>query len=456
MARDLKSKISNIQYVTLTLLEAPVLAFMLAFIIRYIPDPDSDTYHFSGNENIPVYIFMSIIVAVFLGLTISAEEIFRDRNILRRERFLNLSRNSYLLSKVTILMGISAIQSLLFVLVANPILGIKGMSITYWLALFASAFTANMIGLIISASFNSVITIYIVIPLLLIPMMVLSGAMFSFDKLNRTITRPDKVPLIAEFMPTRWTYEALMVSQFKDNRYSSLVYTAEGDTYYSLQKKISQADFNTVHRLPQLSAILEGLKEEYEKPQKKNSTENDLALIRNELGKIAATTEAGAFSQINALYPGLFNVAVAGSLSEYLSELTLFFNNQVNEAERIKDDFVNLNKDKLKKLEKNYYNYKLEEIVTRYYDPDKIITFKNSLIQNTDPVYLDPAGRGLLNFRTHFFAPSKNISGKRVDTYAFNISLLFISSLLLYLILYFDLLSVTVKKIARYRTRKAD
>lgn len=456
MARDLKSKVSNIQYVTLTLLEAPVLAFMLAFIIRYIPDPDSDAYHFSGNENIPVYIFMSIIVAVFLGLTISAEEIFRDRNILRRERFLNLSRNSYLLSKVTILMGISAIQSLLFVVVANPILGIKGMSMTYWLALFASAFTANMIGLIISASFNSVITIYIVIPLLLIPMMVLSGAMFSFDKLNRTITRPDKVPLIAEFMPTRWTYEALMVSQFKDNRYSSLVYTAGGDTYYSLQKKISQADFNTVHRLPQLAAILDGLKEEYEKPEKKNSTENDLALIRNELGKIAATTGAGAFSQINALYPGLFNKAVAGSLSEYLSELTLFFNNQVNEAERIKDDFVNLNKDKLKILEKNYYNYKLEEIVTRYYDPDKIITFKNSLIQNTDPVYLDPAGRGLLNFRTHFFAPLKNLSGKPIDTYAFNISVLFISSLLLYLILYFDLLSVTVKKIARYRTRKTD
>jgi len=95
-----------------------------------------------------------------------------------------------------------------------------------------------------------VITIYIVIPLLLIPMMVLSGAMFSFDKLNRTISRPDKVPLVAELMPTRWSYEALMVSQFKDNRYSSLVYTADGETFYSLQKKISQADFNSVHRIP--------------------------------------------------------------------------------------------------------------------------------------------------------------------------------------------------------------
>lgn len=63
-----------------------------------------------------------------------------------------------------------------------------------------------------------------------------------------------------------------------------------------------------------------------------------------------------------------------------------------------------------------------------------------------------PAGRGLLNFRTHFFAPSKNISGKSIDTYAFKIAVLFLSSFVLYLILYFDLLSVTFKLIARYRT----
>lgn len=456
MARDLKSKISNTQYVLLTLLEAPFLAFILAFIIRYIPDPDSDVYHFSGNENIPVYIFMSIIVAVFLGLTISAEEIFRDRSILRRERFLNLSRNSYLLSKVTILMAISAIQSLLFVLVANPILEIKGMTLEYWLALFASSFTANMIGLIISASFNSVITIYIVIPLLLIPMMVLSGAMFSFDKLNRTITRPDKVPLIAEFMPTRWSYEALMVSQFKDNRYSSLEYTADGETFYSLQKKISQADFNTVHRIPELRSVLQDAMEINGDQAENIKLQNDLSLIRNELAKITSSSDVVEFERLDDLYPERFSNDAGKALSDYFGDIAGFFNRQVNEAERIKDEFVSLNRDRLKTLEKDYYNYKLEEIVTRYYDPDKIIKFSNSLIQNTDPVYLDPPEKGLLQFRTHFFAPSKNICGKKVDTYVFNVTMLFIISFLLYLFLYFDLLSVTVRFISRYRTVKTD
>ena len=102
-------------------------------------------------------------------------------------------------------------------LVANGILEIQKMTFAYWLALFSTAVCANMIGLVISSAFNSAVTIYIVIPLVMIPMMVLSGAMFSFDKLNRKITTIDKVPLVAELMPTKWSYEALMVHQFKDN-----------------------------------------------------------------------------------------------------------------------------------------------------------------------------------------------------------------------------------------------
>ena len=46
--RDFFSKISNTQYVALSLLEAPVLGFILSSIIRYIEDPDSGTLHFQG------------------------------------------------------------------------------------------------------------------------------------------------------------------------------------------------------------------------------------------------------------------------------------------------------------------------------------------------------------------------------------------------------------------------
>ena len=449
--RDFRSKTANRQYVILTLLEAPVLGFILSFIIRYIPDPDSDRYIFSDNENIPIYIFMSIIVALFLGLTISAEEIFHDRKILKRERFLNLSRTSYLVSKIAILIIISSLQSFLFVIIANPVLGIKGMYFHYWLALFTTSFCANMMGLNISASFNSAITIYIVIPLLIIPMMVLSGAMFPFDKLNRKIGNIDKVPLIAELMPTRWTYEALIVTQFKDNRYSKVEYTKDKETYYLLQKKISEAEFNKIHKIKALREALETSLIVYRNSAGITSNQNDflykrpddklnkLELLKNELAKMAGEFNVTGFRYLPDLTPGLFNQTIADSLEKYLVRFDRLLNDISNSASEKRDNFYKLNYIKLNQLERDYYNYKLSELVTKPYERKKILVYKNSLIQNIDPIYLDPYKKSFLNFRTHFYSPSKYIFGKKTDTFIFNISLVLISTIFLYLALYFEL-----------------
>lgn len=466
VSRDFKSKISNSQYVALTLLEAPVLGFILSFIIRYIPDPDSDIYIFSENENIPIYIFMSLIVALFLGLTISAEEIFRDRKILKREHFLNLSRSSYLLSKVAILIVISALQTFLFVMIANPILGIKGMYINYWLALFTTAFCANMLGLNISASFNSAITIYIVIPLLIIPMMVLSGAMFSFDKLNRKIGNVDKVPIIAELMPTRWTYEALIVSQFKDNKYSETEYNASHETYYMLQKKISEAEFTKTYRIKALREALQITQFEYRSNPKNMGNNEDqllkkptrkfskLELLKNELTKMSAVNNVPVFAYLADLTPYEFNPDIADSVTSYLDRADKIFSNISNSASDRRDKFFNLNSVGLKTLENEYYNNKLEEIVTKPYERKKILVYKNSLVQNTEPIYLDPDKKGFLAFRTHFYAPAKHIFGIKTDTFVFNITIVLLSTALLYLLLYYELLGRAVRFFEGLKFRK--
>jgi hypothetical protein len=100
----------------INLLEAPVLAFFISFMVKYynLLDKESPGYTFSNNENIPVYFFMSVVVALFFGLTMSAEEIFRDRKILKREKFLHLSRSSYLSSKVFVMFAISGHSNLCF------------------------------------------------------------------------------------------------------------------------------------------------------------------------------------------------------------------------------------------------------------------------------------------------------------------------------------------------------
>ncbi len=186
----------------INLLEAPLLAFILAFIVRYYNSDDTilSGYVFSKNPNLPAYLFMSIIVALFMGLTVSAEEIIRDRKILKREAFLHLSRSSYIFSKISILVFLSAIQTLTFVLVGNYILEIKGMFLHHWFIFFTTACFANLLGLNISSGFDSAVTIYILIPLLLIPHLILSGVVVKFDKLNPVVGNTETVPVAGDLM----------------------------------------------------------------------------------------------------------------------------------------------------------------------------------------------------------------------------------------------------------------
>ena len=101
---------------SINLLEPPLLAFILGYVSKYISD---GVYLFTDNKSYPVFLFMSVVVALFLGLTVSAEEIFRDSKILEREKYLNISRFSYLISKVFFLFGLSAVQTLMYVLISH-------------------------------------------------------------------------------------------------------------------------------------------------------------------------------------------------------------------------------------------------------------------------------------------------------------------------------------------------
>jgi hypothetical protein len=136
LRRDVKSKLNNRQYLMMVLLVSPVLAFILSSIIRYIADTSSNTYIFRENENIPIYIFMALIVVLFLGLVVSAEEIFRDRKILKRERFLHLSRSSFVAKSGTLPFRQSR-RSLCTDRQQHS--GNQTDDLCYWLALFSTA-----------------------------------------------------------------------------------------------------------------------------------------------------------------------------------------------------------------------------------------------------------------------------------------------------------------------------
>jgi hypothetical protein len=233
-------------------------------LVRYYNNDEASIgYSYSQNENIPAYLLMAVIIALFVGLTVSAEEIIRDRRILKRESFLNLSKGSYLFSKVAIMFVLSAIQTLTFVMIGNSILGINGMYADYWYILFTTSCFANMLGLNISASFNSAVTIYILIPFLIIPQLLLSGVIVKFDKLNPSVTSQTKVPIWGEMMASRWAYEALAVNQFMNNEFES--------KFYKYDKVKSKASYKADWYIDRLIAKVDDAENLMNDPKGRNS-----------------------------------------------------------------------------------------------------------------------------------------------------------------------------------------
>ncbi|MBI9067240.1 MAG: ATP-binding cassette domain-containing protein [Salinivirgaceae bacterium] len=434
--RDSLAKISNRQYILLNILEAPLLGFILAFLIRYIADPNSKIYIFRENENIPVYIFMSMIVSMFLGLMVSGEEIFKDRKILKREAFLNLSRSSYLISKIVILFMISAIQAFLFVLVGNFILGIQGLWFEYWWALFSIATFSNMLGLNLSSAFNSAVTIYIMIPLMMIPQMALGGAMFSFDKLNRAVGSVEGVPPVCEFMATRWVYEGLMVRQFKDNKFEK--------DYFGIEQQIYMSDFKNVYYIPEL-------KERIDFCISAITTENDsireiiskkLALLKNELHKETVRVPEVKFEYVNDLNIDNFTPDIGKYTSEYVNKLEMYYIDVASNANYKKERIIEY----LDNKEPGYYNARRQEyhneathdIVRKIYEKNKILAYKDRLIQQVDPIYEIPWVKHPFNFRAHFYSPIKHFAGKNMDTFWFNMWVVWFMTIVGYFALYYD------------------
>jgi ABC-type multidrug transport system ATPase subunit len=324
VTRDLISKIANTQYLIITLLEAPVLAFILAFIIKYfnVSETNESGYTLLENSNLPVYLFMSVIVATFMGLTVSAEEIIKDRKILKREAFLNLSWSGYLLSKLTVMMAISAIQALTFVLIGNSILEVKGMYIKYWIVLFSAWTSSNIMGLMISDSFKTVVTIYILIPFLVIPQIVLSGVIVKYEKLNPKISSPSKIPVYGEIMTARWGYEALAVEQFMNNRYDEI--------FYPVNKAMSIAEYKKNYWIKNLENKIDDIEHNLNNHDNSEKASANLTLLRNEIStelpnirKIRIlNVQQIDFPNIEMLTPEKINQEVIDNTRQFIMTIT--------------------------------------------------------------------------------------------------------------------------------------
>ncbi|MHC1705171.1 MAG: ATP-binding cassette domain-containing protein [Tenuifilaceae bacterium] len=437
--RDVLSKLANTQYMVINILEAPILALLLSYIIKFynVDVANEVGYTLLDNDNLPVYLFMSVIVAIFIGLTVSAEEIIKDRKILKREAFLNLGWSSYLMSKVTILLALSAIQALLFVIIGNTILEIRGMYFEYWLVLFSTWISSNILGLVISDSFKTVVTIYILIPFLVIPQIILSGIIVKYEKLNPSISSPSNIPAYGEVILARWAYEALAVYQFKENKYQK--------QFYMYDEAMSISDYKRNYWLKTLNNKVDLCERYIDNQEKSEQVSNAFKVIQNEIYKEMYSVSGSkiVFKNSDQLFNSDISPTLLAEIKDYFETLRKYYIKLYNKASNEKDQLISdqqqtpENREAFLELKRRYFNESLTDLVKNSSEVDRIIEYKGNLIQKIDPIYLQPDSKMV---RSHFYAPSKQVFGNFVSTFWVNIIVIWLSSILLYVTLYYRLL----------------
>jgi hypothetical protein len=327
------------------------------------------------------------------------------------------------------------------------------MAFSYWFVLFTTSCLANMLGLNISSAFNSVITIYSLIPVIIIPQLLFSGVFVKFDKLHQgSFTSSEFVPVIGDMMTARWSFEALAMEQFKNNKYDRNFFRydleiSQNDWYSPLLINALKVDLRECQIRKDSLPFRETVKNDFYKLNYYIEKLNDLAGFGPIPGKWKASLNVENFNPEAGKEAGKYLDSLAGKFRQ-VRKIFVARKESVTksiEAKIGKEEFIN--------LKNNYYNKQLETYVLDRFRVDQFKETDNRIIQKCEPGYMKPLSR---YGRAQFYAPYKQVGNLQIDTYWFNLILLWVVNLGYYIALYFNLLQKLVTSFENLRLKESE
>jgi hypothetical protein len=384
-------------------------------------------YTLATNDNLALYQFLSVVFALFLGLILSSGEIIRERNMLEKEEYLEFSRFSYLNSKILYLFPVVALQTLLFVLTGNAVLGIREFFWVYWMILFSTAGFGVLLGLTFSAmSMSSDVVYKRWIPFVIVLQLLLGGGIVPIDHLN---TGNGKyTPMISDLMVSKWGYEALAVKQYTGSKYQKLLYDTE--------KRLSTVSFYAEEVVPVLeqALVLCG------KTENADSAAHYTSLLQHEMQKVSTLPDVFPFEYLGELKNVRTNPELYAETADYLTYLGIQFYDQyqnlINKRSHLLDSLsASYGTSGLAALKAQFTNDDLEKRVKNAAAPREYDIFDHQIIRRKDNIYQEPeSGFG----RASMFTPVKLFNGRKTDTILFNLSVIWMFSAICYLLVLFD------------------
>jgi hypothetical protein len=266
----------------------------------------------------------------------------------------------------------------------------------------------------------------------------------KFDKLHPAFSRDVEVPWIGNIMPSRWAYEAITVTQTKDNSLDI--------QFYDLHKIKSNAAWKKDYWLPEMNNqldILQSVK------SKKDQALKALEIVKNELAREEllwdglkcedCQEELNKFSYGQPLNDRL-------NIDQFLNivrlQYTKFYTDQIDKIEGLKNK---IGAKKYNQLREEYINEALLDQLTNRRETVKLIAEDGYIKRKDTPIYYEAKDLRFLD--APFYAPNKYFFGNKISTFWGNAFVLWIFVIISWIALYFDVLKKTIDLFAYWKKR---
>jgi ABC-type multidrug transport system ATPase subunit len=182
-------------------------------------------------------LFLLIVATLWFGCSLGAQQIVKERAILRRERRVFLDWMPYLASKFLLLVALTTGQAMLMWSLIGYFRELPGDLMWQMLSLAAAAANGVAFGLLISSFAANSDSATGSVPLAMMPQIVLAGILLPLPEMNH----PTK--MIAQAVPSRWCYQTMEASWLEGRRVTDAL-LREKESVAALANLYPDDDFN--------------------------------------------------------------------------------------------------------------------------------------------------------------------------------------------------------------------
>ena len=205
LRRSLRLKMRDAWNTTILLAQAPIIAVLIVLVFTAQMNKSVEEAWLGVAEATGKVYFLLVITALWFGCSNSAREIVAEWAVYHRERMINLKIFPYTFAKLAVLGGLCAVQCLMLLGIVDPALGLEADWLPIFGLLLAAALIGVALGLVVSALARSSEVAISLVPLMLLPMVILGGAIQQVHNMEA----PAKA--LSLVMPSRWALEGLLI-----------------------------------------------------------------------------------------------------------------------------------------------------------------------------------------------------------------------------------------------------